>query len=271
MARPGLHFSNEQQQRILEAIRRLDVAFPHDNAVFLDEVIEAVHAVTRRVYGVRRYTQWLAEAGVGRRPSNTTLQKAVDRARGRGDVPTSVSPDIVEPWPIPWTLAETGTPAAQTARSFAPSSPQASTHTLPDNSTQVLARPAGESASQSQVRQFAQPSMAPGKPRLSMPSGEFSFGWSLNQGGSGPGIAWDPGLKRKGRPNEDSGLSMRGTCNFAERLQPFELHIVADGMGGHAQGRLASHLAIRGMLETVIPGLVACQEIDSEQVIVLIC
>ncbi|HVU68424.1 MAG TPA: protein phosphatase 2C domain-containing protein, partial [Ktedonobacteraceae bacterium] len=128
-------------------------------------------------------------------------------------------------------------------------------------------RPAGESASQSQVRQFAQPSMAPGKPRLSMPSGEFSFGWSLNQGGSGPGIAWDPGLKRKGRPNEDSVLSMRGTCNFAERLQPFELHIVADGMGGHAQGRLASHLAIRGMLETVIPGLVACQEIDSEQVI----
>ena len=117
MARPGLHFSNEQQQRILEAILRLDVAFPHDNAVFLDEVIEAVHAVTRRVYGVRRYTQWLAEAGVGRRPSNTTLQKAVDRARGRGDVPTSVSPDIVEPWPIPWTLAETGTPAAQTARS----------------------------------------------------------------------------------------------------------------------------------------------------------
>ena len=84
MARPGLYFSAEQQQRIVEAIRRLDIAFPHDNAVFLDEVIEAVQAVTRRVYGVRRYVQWLAEAGVHRRPSNTTLQKAVDRAQGRG-------------------------------------------------------------------------------------------------------------------------------------------------------------------------------------------
>ncbi|MCO5400589.1 DNA-binding protein [Ralstonia soli] len=108
MARPGLHFSSEQQQRIVEAIRRLDVAFPHDNAVFLDEVIEAVHAVTRRVYGARRYVQWLAEAGVRRRPSNTTLQKAVDRARGRGDTGAVVA-DAIEPWPIPWALAETGT------------------------------------------------------------------------------------------------------------------------------------------------------------------
>ena len=110
MARPGLHFSAEQQQRIVDAIRRLDVAFPHDNAVFLDEVIEAVQAVTRRVYGARRYVQWLAEAGVGRRPSNTTLQKAVDRARGRGEPITGAIADAaIEPWPIPWALAETGT------------------------------------------------------------------------------------------------------------------------------------------------------------------
>jgi serine/threonine protein phosphatase PrpC len=158
-------------------------------------------------------------------------------------------------------------PAQTGARSLPQNPPQAHARSLAENATQVLARPASESASQSQARQFAQPVMAPGRPRPAMPSGEFSFGWSLNQGSTGPGIAWDPGLKRKGRPNEDSVLSIRGTCNFAERLQPFELHIVADGMGGHAQGRLASHLAIRGMLETVIPGLVACQEIDSEQVI----
>lgn len=100
-----------------------------------------------------------------------------------------------------------------------------------------------------------------------MPSGEFSSGWPFNSGSNSPGIAWDTGIKRKGRPNEDSVLTMRGTCNFAERLLPFELHIVADGMGGHAQGRLASHLAIRSMLETVIPGLVACNEIESEQIV----
>lgn len=117
MARPGLHFSAEQQQRIVEAIRRLDIAFPHDNAVFLDEVIEAVQTVTRRVYGARRYVQWLTEAGVRRRPSNTTLQKAVDRARGRGDATGGAAADAVELWPIPWAPAETGTLSATPGRS----------------------------------------------------------------------------------------------------------------------------------------------------------
>jgi serine/threonine protein phosphatase PrpC len=84
---------------------------------------------------------------------------------------------------------------------------------------------------------------------------------------SGIGVAWDVGLTRKGRPNEDSVLSLRGICNFADRLLPFELHIVADGMGGHANGRLASHLAIRSMLETVVPGLVTCNAVESEQII----
>ncbi|NWK46966.1 DNA-binding protein [Ralstonia pickettii] len=112
MARPGLHFSAEQQQRIIDAIQRLDIAFPHDNAVFLDEVIEAVQAVTRRIYGVRRYVQWLTEAGVRRRPSNTTLQKAVDRAQGRGSAARSPAADSVEPWPIPL-HAETGTLSAR--------------------------------------------------------------------------------------------------------------------------------------------------------------
>lgn len=82
-----------------------------------------------------------------------------------------------------------------------------------------------------------------------------------------PGVAWNVGLTRKGRANEDSVLTLRGTCNVAERLLPFELHIVADGMGGHAQGHLASHLAIKSMLETVIPGLVACETLDSEQIV----
>ncbi|WP_439894337.1 DNA-binding protein (plasmid) [Ralstonia sp. 25C] len=109
MARPGLQFSTEQQQRIVEAVRRLDVTFPHDNAVFLDELIDAVQAVTRRVYGARRYVQWLADAGVERRPSNTTIQKAVDRARRRGETGAVGTPEAVEPWPIPWAPAETGT------------------------------------------------------------------------------------------------------------------------------------------------------------------
>jgi serine/threonine protein phosphatase PrpC len=166
------------------------------------------------------------------------------------------------------THARVATPAGahggQLAHSLADSSDQVLVRSLVDSSTQAPARlPVDSSIS----RQFAQPNMAPARARPPMLSGDFSSGWPLSPASSGPGIAWDRGIKRKGRPNEDSVLTMRGTCNFAERLLPFELHIVADGMGGHAQGRLASHLAIRGMLETIIPSLVACDEIESEQVI----
>ncbi len=160
------------------------------------------------------------------------------------------------------TLADT--PGGQLARSLTDSSNQVLVRSLTDSSTQAPARPPADS---SISRQFAQPNMAPVRTRPPMLSSDFSSGWLPGPASSGPGIAWDRGIKRKGRPNEDSILTMRGTCNFAERLLPFELHIVADGMGGHAQGRLASHLAIRGMLETIIPSLVACDEIESEQII----
>ncbi len=118
MARPSQQFSDEQLRQIAEAICQLDVAFPHDNGIFLDEVIDAVRQITRRVYGARRYGNWLVDAGISRRPSNTTLQKAVDRARARGRVEGGavVLTDMVEPWPIPWALAETGTRADRPAR-----------------------------------------------------------------------------------------------------------------------------------------------------------
>lgn len=163
--------------------------------------------------------------------------------------------------PLVRSLADSSTHVL--ARPQSKNASQSAARSLADSDTHVLTRPQADSA----ARQFAQPNMPPARLVGNMPSGEFSFGWPLNAGSSSPGIAWDPGLKRKGRPNEDSVLTIRGTCNFAERLLPFELHIVADGMGGHAQGRLASHLAIRSMLETVIPGLVACNEIESEQII----
>ncbi|CAH0446937.1 DNA-binding protein [Ralstonia syzygii] len=118
MARPSQQFSEEQLRQITETIRQLNVAFPHDNGIFLDEVIDAVRQITRRVYGARRYANWLADAGVGRRPSNTTLQKAVDRARGRGEGGSGALADTVtvEPWPIPWAPAETGTHVERSAR-----------------------------------------------------------------------------------------------------------------------------------------------------------
>ena len=121
-----------------------------------------------------------------------------------------------------------------------------------------------------QPRQFVPTTVPLIRPRAPSSSGEFSTsftGWPSGFANSASGVAWDVGITRRGRPNEDSVLTLRGTCNFAEELHPFELHIVADGMGGHANGRLASHLAIRSILETVIPGLVACSSLESEGII----
>ena len=122
-------------------------------------------------------------------------------------------------------------------------------------------------SSQQQARQFAQPTVPLVRPRAPLPSGEFTSAWPASSTAGAPGVAWDVGITRQGRPNEDSVLALRGTCNFAEGLRPFELHIVADGMGGHAHGRLASHLALRGMLETVVPGLIACSELENEGIV----
>lgn len=118
------------------------------------------------------------------------------------------------------------------------------------------------------TRQFMPPTAPFLRPFSNDPSmSQGRMDWPSMFSTNEPGVAWNVGLARKGRPNEDSVLTLRGTCNVTERLLPFELHMVADGMGGHAHGRLASHLAIKSMLETVIPGLVACERLDSEQIV----
>src|SRR5262249_52797028 len=63
----------------------------------------------------------------------------------------------------------------------------------------------------------------------------------------------DPGLTRKSKPNEDSMLAVRGLTNSPTGPQSFGLFIVADGMGGHANGRKASRLAINTMIKHILP------------------
>lgn len=133
----------------------------------------------------------------------------------------------------------------------------------PHNSKPV----APQANAQQQTRQFIPPTLPSTRPRAQSLAGETLAGWPGGLAASGPGVAWDVGITRKGRPNEDSVLTMRGTCTGEAGLLPFELHIVADGMGGHAHGRLASHLALRGMAETVVPGLIACQTLENEGII----
>src|SRR6266571_3837141 len=62
-------------------------------------------------------------------------------------------------------------------------------------------------------------------------------------------------LHRRGSPNEDSLLAIENFTRLVAAPQPLGLFIVADGMGGHGNGREASQLAIRAMRESVLMAL----------------
>lgn len=78
------------------------------------------------------------------------------------------------------------------------------------------------------------------------------------------GAGWDVGKKRKERPNEDSVVALQGMCIYNGQLCPFGLFIVADGMGGHANGQDASYLAIQSMLASVLPGIVGSDAMSDD-------
>jgi len=78
------------------------------------------------------------------------------------------------------------------------------------------------------------------------------------------GIGWDPGIVRKHKPNEDALLAQHSTCTTYGRLVPLSLFVVADGMGGHASGQVASHLAIHSMMQTVLPTIQNGEELTEE-------
>lgn len=66
----------------------------------------------------------------------------------------------------------------------------------------------------------------------------------------------DVGLKRKGRPNEDSLLALQNTRVLRGCSCPVGLFVVADGMGGHENGQEASHLVIQSLSKTVVPSII---------------
>ena len=62
----------------------------------------------------------------------------------------------------------------------------------------------------------------------------------------------DPGLERKQRPNEDTLFVTHGVIPSPSGTpKPFELLMVADGMGGQAHGREASQLAVQSLADYV--------------------
>ncbi len=79
------------------------------------------------------------------------------------------------------------------------------------------------------------------------------------------GTGLDPGIKRKHKPNEDRLLAIQGTLASDTIAQPFGLFVIADGIGGHANGQEASRLAIQTIRDVVIPALLSDVKINDEQ------
>jgi serine/threonine protein phosphatase PrpC len=66
----------------------------------------------------------------------------------------------------------------------------------------------------------------------------------------------DVGLKRRGKPNEDSLLALQNTRILRGGSCPVGLFVVADGMGGHENGQEASHLVIQSLSKSVVPSII---------------
>jgi serine/threonine protein phosphatase PrpC len=84
------------------------------------------------------------------------------------------------------------------------------------------------------------------------------------------GTRSDPGIKRKYKPNEDSMFAARWQREANTDAVPFGLFVVADGMGGHANGQDASRTAIQTIIDFMLPKLsktVEPQSRDLEQLL----
>ncbi|MDQ6643154.1 MAG: protein phosphatase 2C domain-containing protein, partial [Chloroflexota bacterium] len=79
------------------------------------------------------------------------------------------------------------------------------------------------------------------------------------------GTGLDTGIKRKDKPNEDRLLAIQGTLASDTSAQPFGLFVIADGIGGQANGQEASRLATQNIRDVVIPALVSDEKISEAQ------
>jgi serine/threonine protein phosphatase PrpC len=73
----------------------------------------------------------------------------------------------------------------------------------------------------------------------------------------------DAGRKRAGDPNQDNILALTGLRLEQGRPQPYGLFIIADGMGGHADGREASRRTIEVLTQHIVPALTSGQSVDA--------
>lgn len=78
------------------------------------------------------------------------------------------------------------------------------------------------------------------------------------------GVGWHVGIKRKNNANEDSFITLQGSCCLDGQQLPFGLFAVADGMGGHFFGREASQIAARSMMQAVLSQIMGNDVLNDE-------
>lgn len=81
------------------------------------------------------------------------------------------------------------------------------------------------------------------------------------------GTRSNPGIKRQHKPNEDSLFAAQGERVHNSHTQQFGLFVVADGMGGHANGQDASRQAIQTISEEVLPKISKNDPLDDEALV----
>jgi serine/threonine protein phosphatase PrpC len=79
----------------------------------------------------------------------------------------------------------------------------------------------------------------------------------------------DKGRKRAGKENEDNFLTITGSRVHNGQVEPFGLFVVADGMGGHANGQDASRMAIESIYLDLAPQLTQ-QEVPDDRLTALL-
>lgn len=99
-------------------------------------------------------------------------------------------------------------------------------------------------------RTQGEPPTVPLPPHLGLPSKVGAFPGKLEYPQSEIGYAQSVGLQRE--HNEDALFILHTLLTSNGEPFPFGLYLIADGMGGHQQGEIASGLAVRTVATTIV-------------------